>query len=69
MGINTLEQDNSKVNNYGEKGNVVEGDELLPQLIVHVVEEMFVRTFMQKLASGERFQHWVTQKASIVFKK
>jgi len=55
MGINIVEQDDSKVKSYSEKWKVVEREELLPQLIVHIEEEMFVKTFMQELASGERF--------------
>ena len=30
---------------------------------------MSIKIFMRKLASGKRFQNWVTQKAPIVFKK
>ena len=55
MGINILEQDDSKVKSYSGKWKVVEREELLPQQIIHIEEEMFVKTFMQKLASGERF--------------
>jgi len=31
---------------YSEKGKAVEEEDLLPQLIVHIVEEMYVKTFM-----------------------
>jgi hypothetical protein len=46
IGINTLEQDNNKVKSYNEKEKVVDGEELLPQLIIHIMEEMFAKTFV-----------------------
>ena len=69
IGINTLEQDNNKVKSYNEKEKVVDGEELLPQLIIHIMEEMSAKTFVRNLTSGERFQNWMTQEALIVFKK
>jgi hypothetical protein len=35
-------------------------DEALPQLIVHTLEEVSAKTFVHKLAQGEKFQNWVT---------
>jgi len=55
MGINTLKQDDLNVKSYNEKGKAVEGEELLLQLIVHVIEEMITKTFMWKLENGEKF--------------
>ena len=55
IGINILEQDDNKVKSCNEKGKVMEGEELLSQLTVHTVEETSAKTFMRKLASGERF--------------
>jgi hypothetical protein len=56
MGINILEQNDTKVTSCSEKRKVVERKELLPQLTVHIVEEMFAKTFERKLVGGERFQ-------------
>jgi hypothetical protein len=66
MSINTLEKDKEE---GGDMNMVEEGeDESLPQLIVHTLEEVSAKTFMRKLAVGEKFQNWVTQEAPIVFK-
>jgi hypothetical protein len=46
MGINTLEQDDNKVKSYGEKGKVVEREELLLQLTIHTVKEMSSKTLV-----------------------
>jgi len=46
IGINTLEHDDSKVKNYSEKGENMEGEELLLLVIIHIVEETSVKTFM-----------------------
>ncbi|KAL3567808.1 hypothetical protein D5086_030459 [Populus alba] len=43
-------------------------DESLPQLTVHTLEEVSTKTFVRKLAMGEKFQNWVTHKAPVVFK-
>jgi len=43
-------------------------DEALPQLNIHTLEEVSTKTFIRKLAEGEKFQNWVTQKAPVVFK-
>jgi hypothetical protein len=56
MVINILEQNDTKVTSCSEKRKVVEREELLPQLTVHIVEEMFAKTFERKLVGGERFQ-------------
>lgn len=56
MGINILEQNDTKVTSCSKKRKVVEREELQPQLNIHIVEEMFVKTFERKLVSGERFQ-------------
>jgi len=66
MSINTLEKDKEE---GGDMNIVEEGeDESLPQLIVHTLKEVSAKTFMRKLAVGEKFQNWVTQEAPIVFK-
>jgi hypothetical protein len=46
IGINTLEHDDSKVKNCSEKGETMEGEELLLLVIIHIVEETSVKTFM-----------------------
>jgi phosphotransferase system IIA component len=46
MGINTLEQDDNKVKSCGEKGKVVEREELLLQLTIHTVKEMSSKTLV-----------------------
>jgi hypothetical protein len=60
MGINTLKQNDTKVKNCSEKWKVIEEEELLPQLTVHIVEDTSAKNFVQKLANGKRFQNWVT---------
>jgi hypothetical protein len=66
MGIHTFEKDKE------ERGgmNMVAGveDESLPQLTVHTLEEVSPKTFVRKLAVGDKFQNWVTQEVPIVFK-
>ena len=66
MSIITLEKDEEE----GSDMNMVAGaeDESLPQLTVHTLEEVSAKTFVRKLAVGEKFQNWVTQEAPIVFK-
>jgi hypothetical protein len=53
--INTLEGDKEE----GCDMNMVVGgkDESLPQLIVRTLEEVFAKTFVRKLAVGEKFQN------------
>ena len=66
MGIHTFEKDKE------ERGgmNMVAGveDESLPQLAVHTLEEVSPKTFVRKLAVGDKFQNWVMQEVPIVFK-
>ena len=66
MSINTLEGKEK------EKGDAKEitgkEDEVLPQLTIHTLEEVSAKTVVCKLAPGEKFQNWVTQEASVVFK-
>jgi len=57
MGINTLEEGDSKVKSCSKKGKVVERKELLQKLIVYTMEETSVKTFMRKLTNGETFQN------------
>jgi len=53
ISINTLEGDKEK---GGDMNRVAGGeDESLPQLTVHTLEEVFVKTFVRKLAVGEKF--------------
>jgi hypothetical protein len=66
VSINTLEED--KVEGSDTKTVVEREEEALPQLIVHILEEVPTKTFVRKLAEGEKFQNWVTQEASVVFK-
>jgi hypothetical protein len=66
MDINTLEKDKEE----GSAMNMVSGveDESLPQLTVYTLEEVSTKTFVRKLAMGEKFQNWMTQEAIVVFK-
>jgi S-ribosylhomocysteine lyase LuxS involved in autoinducer biosynthesis len=66
MSINTLEEDNME----GGDMKTVAGrkDEALPQLTIHSMEEVSAKTFIRKLAEGEKFQNWVTQESPVVFK-
>ena len=66
MSINTLEED--KEEESGTKIVVNMEDEMLPQLTVHSLEELPTKTFVRRLAEGEKFQNWVTQEVPIVFK-
>ena len=43
-------------------------DEALPQLTFHTLEEVSARTFMCKLAQGEKFQNGLTKELPVVFK-
>jgi len=47
MSINTLEQDDNTVKNCSEKGKVVEGEELLPQLTIHTMKKTSAKTSFQ----------------------
>jgi len=55
MSINTLEEDNME----GGDMKTVAGrkDEALPQLTIHSMEEVSAKTFIRKLAEGEKFQN------------
>ena len=66
MSINTLEENEKK----GDDVKTVAGkeDEVLPQLTIHTLEEVSAKTFVRKLAQGEKFQNWVIQEAPVVFK-
>jgi hypothetical protein len=66
MSINTLEE--NEVEGDVMKTVSGKGDEALPQLTVHTLEEVSAKTFVRKLAQGEKFQNWVTQEAPVVFK-
>jgi hypothetical protein len=56
VSINTLEKD--KVEGSDTKIVVEREDEALPQLTVHILEEVPTKTFVRKLAEGEKFQNW-----------
>jgi hypothetical protein len=56
VSINTLEKD--KVEGSDTKIVVEREDEALPQLTVHILEEVLTKTFVRKLAEGEKFQNW-----------
>ena len=66
MSINTLEEDEVEGGNM--KTVAGREDEALPQLTIHTLEEVSAKTFIRKLADGEKFQNWVTQEAPVVFK-
>jgi hypothetical protein len=66
MNINTLKED--QVEDIAEKIESKRRDEELPQLTIYTLEEVTVRTFIRKLAEGEKFQNWETQEAPLVFK-
>jgi hypothetical protein len=66
MNINTLEED--QVEDIVEKIESGRRDEELPQLTIYTVEEVAARTFVRKLAEGEKFQNWETQEAQLVLK-
>jgi hypothetical protein len=53
--INTFEED--KVEGSDMKTVVEREDETLPQLTVHILEEVPTKTFVRKLAEGEKFQN------------
>jgi len=66
MNINTLEED--QVEDIAEKIKFEKRDEELPQLTIYTLKEFTTRTFVRKLAEGEKFQNWETQEAPLVFK-
>jgi hypothetical protein len=43
-------------------------EEEMSQLTIYTLEEVASRTFVRKLAKGEKFQNWETQEAPLVFK-
>ena len=63
MNINTLEED--KVKGDDQKIESGKEDEVLPQITIYTMEEVFANTFIWKLAKGEIFKtrwprklHW-----------
>jgi hypothetical protein len=66
MNINTLEED--QVEDIAKKIESGRRDEELPQLTIYTLEEFTAKTFVQKLAEGEKFQNWETQEAPLVHK-
>ena len=66
LDINTLEGNEKKGDNM--KAVAGKEDEVLPQLTIHTLEEVSAKTFVRRLAQGEKFQNWVTQEAPVVFK-
>ena len=66
MNINTLEENQLK--DIAEKIESERRIEEMPQLTIHTLEEVTVKTFIRKLAEGEKFQNWETQEAPLVFK-
>jgi len=55
MNINTLEED--QVEDIAEKIESGRRDEELSQLTIYTMEEVTARTFVRKLAEGEKFQN------------
>jgi prophage antirepressor-like protein len=41
---------------------------MLPQLTIHNLEKISTKTFVWKLAKGEKFKNWVTQEVLVVFR-
>jgi hypothetical protein len=66
MNVNTIEE--GEIEGDDKKTQMGKEDEALPQLIVHTLEEVSAKTFVHKLAQGEKFQNGVTQEALVVFK-
>ena len=55
MSINTMEED--KVEGSNTTTVVEREDEVLPQLTAHILEELPTKTFVRRLAEGEKFQN------------
>jgi hypothetical protein len=66
MNINTLKEDEAK--GVVEEIEVGRREEEMSQLTIYTLEEVASRTFVRKLAKGEKFQNWETQEAPLVFK-
>jgi len=66
MNINTLEED--QVEEIAKKIESRRRDKELPQLTIYTLEEFTAKTFIRKLAEGEKFQNWETQEAPLVLK-
>jgi len=66
MNVNTMEE--GEIEGDDKKTQVGNEEEALPQLVVHTLEEVSAKTFVRKLAQGEKFQNGVTQEAPVVFK-
>jgi hypothetical protein len=66
MNINTLEGDEAK--GIVKEIEVGRREEEMSQLTIYTLEEVAAKTFIRKLAEGEKFQNWKTQEAPLVFK-
>jgi hypothetical protein len=66
MNVNTMKE--GEIEGDDKKTQVGKEDEAPPQLIVYTLEEVSAKTFVRKLARGEKFQNGVTQEALVVFK-
>jgi hypothetical protein len=66
MNINTLEGDEAK--GIVKEIEVGRREEEMSQLTIYTLEEVAAKTFIRKLAEGEKFQNWETQEAPLVFK-
>jgi hypothetical protein len=66
MNINTLEGDEAK--GIVKEIEVGRREEEMSQLTIYTLEEVAAKTFIRKLAEGEKFQNWDTQEAPLVFK-
>jgi hypothetical protein len=66
MNVNTMEE--GEIEGDDKKTQMGKEDEALPQLTVHTLEEVSAKTFVRKLAQGEKFQNRVTHEALVIFK-
>jgi hypothetical protein len=44
-------------------------DEVLPQLFIHIIDEIPARAFVRRLAEGEAYQSWKIEIIPFVFRK
>jgi hypothetical protein len=58
MNINTLEGDEAK--GIVKEIEVGRREEEMSQLTIYTLEEVAAKTFIRKLAEGEKFQNWET---------
>jgi hypothetical protein len=67
LGKKIINNEEGEIEGDDKETQVGKEDEALPQLTFHTQEKVSAKTFVRKLAQGEKFQNGVTQEAPVVF--